>query len=150
MKAFVPLVVLSVLPILVAQREVPSPAGVYRSAGGTQVITLALLPNGAYLARWDLDISPEHGRATGTWRLEGDEVRLTPKKEEGGLKGHLTVFLVREIEGKRALLRKEDAQHADNPFFYFYKKEELNNSPEATPGQRPPAAPSPSSGAPQL
>lgn len=140
MKSFALLFVFIASAAFAAERGVAFPSGVYRSPGGTQIVTLALLPNGSYLARWDLDISPAHGRANGVWQLVRDEVRLTPQKEEGGLKGHLTVLLVREMEGRTALLRKEDTEHAKNPFFYFYAKEAPNQAPEPTPGSVTPRA----------
>jgi hypothetical protein len=99
-----------------------SPAGTYLSAGGSE-ITLTLFPNGSYLAQWDVDIFPGYGRASGMWQVEGDEVHLTPKKEEGGLNGYLRILRVRTMKGKKALLRKEDAQYEKNPFFYLYMKE---------------------------
>jgi hypothetical protein len=136
MKALVLLLVVSSVTFA-AKSPAASPVGSYRSAGGTEIITLALLANGNYLARWDIDIWPEHGRATGTWQLVGDEVRLNPKSEEGGLQGHLRVLLVRTVEGKKALLRKEDILHEKNPFFYFYIKEHPDQSsvdcPETAP-----------------
>ncbi len=103
-------------------------AGAYRTMAGTEVLAVALLPNGNYMARWDLDIFPNNGNATGTWRLEGDKVHLTPKNEEGKLKGYLTVFLVREKDGNPALLRLQDAQHGDNPYFYLYRTGPANQS----------------------
>ncbi len=112
-------------------------AGAYRYGDGTQIIQLALLSNGAYLAQWDLDIAPESGRASGTWELDADEVRLTPKKEEGDLRGHLTILLVRKIEGRSALLRKEDAEYEENPFFYFYRKKDPSQPAETTPVSAP-------------
>ncbi len=117
-----------------------SVAGAYRTAAGTEVVALSLLTNGNYLARWDLDIFPNYGRAAGTWTLDGDTVHLTPKKEEGKLKGHLTAMLVRKRDGHDALLRIEDAKHAENPFFYFYRKESANKSPDPTPASVTPAA----------
>jgi len=107
-------------------------AGAYLYDGTTQAIELALLPNGNYLAHWSLDIFPDNGSASGSWRLEGDEVLLTTKKEEGALKGHLRVLLVRTIEGQQALLRKEDARFEGNQFFYFRPKKTPNQTPVPT------------------
>jgi len=120
--------------------DATSVAGAYRTATGTEVVALSLLANGNYLARWDLDISPNYGRAAGTWTLDGDTVHLTPKKEEGKLKGHLTAMLVRKKDGHDALLRIEDASQAENPFFYFFRKEPANKSPDPTAGSVTPRA----------
>jgi hypothetical protein len=44
-----------------------------------------------------------------------------PKKEEGHpMTGYLRVLLLREFEGRKALLRKEDVANVKNPFFYLY------------------------------
>ena len=121
-------------------------AGAYYYDGMTQVINLALLPNGNYLAHWSLDIFPDNGSASGTWRLESDEVHLTPKKEEGALKGYLRVLLVRKLEDEWTLLRSEDVKFEGNPFFYFHPRKP-NQSPEptvmlVTPRAEPRVAPS--------
>jgi hypothetical protein len=123
MKFWSIVILVSFAAVSLSATDASNVAGSYRSAGGTQVITLALLPNGNYLAHWEVDIFPENGRARGTWVFENGEVRLTPLKEEGALKGHLTVLSFRTMEGCSVLIRKEDVQHADNPFFYFYRKE---------------------------
>lgn len=101
----------------------PEIAGAYRYGGGFYLIRLALLPNGTYLAQMDLDIDPEAGWSSGTWKRVGEEVRLIPKKEAGKLTGYLTVLLVRSYEGRKTLLRREDSKHEASPFFYFYLKE---------------------------
>jgi hypothetical protein len=132
------------------QASEESAVGVYKSEVGIYVLTVTLLTNGNYLARWDADIG-SNGTASGSWKRVGAEVHLTPRKEEGyPMTGYLRVLLLREFKGRKALLRKEDVQSEDSPWCYLYRQEKPNNSPEATPGKRPPSAPSPSSGAPQL
>ena len=116
-----------------------SAAGVYRSEVGIYTITVALLTNGNYLARWDGDIG-SNGSSSGSWVQTGKEVRITPKKEEGPLmKGYLTVLLVQEVHGRKALLRKEDVKDANNPFFYLYlqKKPDQTSEPTAPNGRGP-------------
>ena len=127
-----------------------SHAGVYRQwGGGIYAIVLTLLTNGNYLARWDADIAC-NGTASGSWKSIGDEIHLSPKKEDGPLMpGYLRVLLVREMEGRRALLRKEDVDHQDSPLVYFYLEKKPDQSPAATPAPRPPTTPSPPSDAPQ-
>lgn len=83
-------------------------------------ITLSLLPNGNYLARWDADVG-SNGTAAGSWMLVGDELRLDPKKEEGHpMTGYLRVLFLCQVDGRRALIRKEDIAGEGNPFFYLY------------------------------
>jgi hypothetical protein len=106
--------------------EIPA-VGVYQSEVGIYVLTISLLPNGDYMARWDADIG-SNGVASGTWTSNGDEVHLSPKKEEGQpMTGYLRVLVVRNVNGRRALIRKEDAANDKNPFFYLY----LRTDPEA-------------------
>ena len=124
------LIVILLFACSVASASEPDVTGAYRYGGGIHVIRLALLPNGVYLAQMDLDIYPEAGRSSGTWSRVGEEVRLIPKKEEGDLAGYLTVLLIRTVEGKKALLRREDIEHEPNPFFYFYMKQSPNQSPQ--------------------
>lgn len=52
---------------------------------------------------------------------------MRERKEAGKLKGYLTALLVRERAGRCALLRVEDAARADNPFFYFFRRESGNH-----------------------
>ena len=109
-----------------------SPAGVYRSEVGIYELIVTLLPNGNYLARWDADIG-SNGTASGSWKVVGSEIQLTPKKEEGHpMTGYLRVLLLREFEGRRALIRKEDIANEKNPFFYLYLKKQPNQAPEPT------------------
>jgi hypothetical protein len=115
-----------------ASPDSPSVAGAYVQNSGTQAIMLTLLSNGNYLARWDLDIFPNFGSASGTWLIDGDEVRLSPKREEGHLKGYLHVLYSRQIKGRKALLRKEDLSQEDDLFFYFYLKK-VPTQPPAPP-----------------
>jgi hypothetical protein len=136
MKPLLFLFLAAVAIVHAADHDSGSPAGAYRYGGDTQVISLALLPNGNYLAHWSLDIFPDNGSASGSWHVEGDTVHLIPKKEEGALRGHLRVLLIRTIEGRRALLRKDDAQHEKNPFFYFYRKEPNKSLPSTAPSRR--------------
>ena len=68
-------------------------AGVYYGSSGIETRTITLLTNGGYLARWDGDMG-SNGFATGTWDLVGDEVRLSPRKEDGPImRGHFRVLL---------------------------------------------------------
>jgi hypothetical protein len=70
-------------------------------------LTVSLLDNGNYLARWDSDIG-SNGTASGSWTFQDGEVRLTPKKEEGHpMTGYLRVLALRKFEGRQALLRKK-------------------------------------------
>ena len=57
MKAFAPILVLCFSISQVQARDEPA-AGVYRSEVGIYSLTVSLLPNGNYLARWDADIGP--------------------------------------------------------------------------------------------
>jgi hypothetical protein len=117
MKIVLAIVLLSASSLLASEK---SAAGVYRSEVGIYSLIVSLLPNGNYLARWDGDIGP-NGTASGSWTLVDDEVRLIPKKEEGHpMTGYLRVLLLREFEGRQALLRKEDIANEKNPFFYLY------------------------------
>lgn len=105
-----------------ASPDSSSVVGVYAQTSGTEAIMLTLLSNGNYLARWDLDIFPNYGSASGTWLIDGDEVRLSPKREDGHLKGYLRILYPRQVKGRKALLRKEDLLQEENPYFYFYLK----------------------------
>lgn len=114
-------------------------AGTYQTEGGFEVTSLELLTNGTYTARIDLDIFPGAGRASGKWRLEGDEVILTPKNEEGRLKDHLRVMVIRTAKGRKMLLRKEDLKDdPSNPYACLYLIEGPNQSahPPLARGQR--------------
>jgi hypothetical protein len=117
MKSIIAAVLLSASSLLASEK---SAAGVYRSEVGIYSLIVSLLPNGNYLARWDGDIGP-NGTASGSWTFVDGEVRLVPKKEEGHpMTGYLRVLLLREFEGRQALLRKEDIANEKNPFFYLY------------------------------
>jgi hypothetical protein len=96
------------------QASEESAVGVYKSEVGIYVLTVTLLSNGNYLARWDADIG-SNGSASGSWKLVGAEVHLTPKKEEDMMTGYLRVLLLREFKGRKALLRKEDEDSEDSP-----------------------------------
>jgi hypothetical protein len=131
MKAFVAILFLGLTICELYARE-ESAAGVYRSEVGIYSLTLSLLSNGNYLARWDADIG-SNGSASGSWTLVAGEVRVVPKKEEGHpMTGYLRVLLLREFEGRKVSLRKEDAAHEKNPFFYLYLQKP-NKAPEPTP-----------------
>jgi len=110
-----------------------SNVGVYRCWGGgicPSVVTL--LANGNYLARWDGDLG-SWGSASGSWELIGAEIHLNPKREEGlMMQGRFRILLVREMDGKKALLRKEDVKFEKNPLFYLYLEKNPNQSPEPT------------------
>jgi hypothetical protein len=115
--------VLSLCVVPVADAEAAdrdSPVGVYHSRGGMYAITLTLLANGNYLARWDGDIGT-NGSATGSWEQAGEEIRLRPKREDGPfMPGYLRVLLIREMEKTKALIRKEDVKNQNNPLFFLY------------------------------
>ncbi|MBP6865535.1 MAG: hypothetical protein KBC32_09770 [Candidatus Didemnitutus sp.] len=111
------LVLLSAAGALASDKSV---AGVYRSEVGLYVLTVSLLENGNYLARWDSDIG-SNGTASGSWTFQDGEVRLTPKKEEGHpMTGYLRVLALRKFEGRQALLRKEDVMNEASPLYYLY------------------------------
>lgn len=106
--------------LIALKANTDSPAGVYQSEVGIFFLSITLAPNGIYRARWDADIG-SNGTASGSWKLAGDEIQLNPVKEEGHLMtGYLRVLLLREMQGRKALLRKEDLVNKDNPFFYLY------------------------------
>ena len=87
-----------------------------------------------------MQTSAQIGRASGSWTLVDGEVRLVPKKEEGHpMTGYLRVLLLREFEGRKALIRKEDAANEKNPFFYLYLQKP-NKAPEPTPPSVTPRA----------
>lgn len=117
---------------IAADRE--SPAGAYVQNTGIYVIKLTLLANGSYLARWDADIG-SNGTASGSWELVGGEVHLSPKKEEDMMKGYLRVLFVREFEGEKALLRKEDIKGEKFPFSYFFLQGKKPNTHSNQPRQ---------------
>jgi len=134
MKTIITALFLSACSLLASEK---SPAGVYQSEAGLYVLTVTLLTNGNYLARWDGDIGP-NGTAAGSWEFVDGEVRLTPKKEEGHpMTGYLRVLLVRQFEGRQALLRKEDVANEANPFFYLYLKRRPIQSVQHNAGSRP-------------
>ena len=111
------LVLLSAAGLLASDKSV---AGVYRSEVGLYVLTVSLLENGNYLARWDSDIG-SNGTASGSWTFQDGEVRLSPKKEEGqAMSGYLRVLSLRKFEGRQALLRKEDFMNEASPLYYLY------------------------------
>ncbi len=111
------LVLFSAAGLLAGDKSV---AGVYRSEVGLYVLTVSLLENGNYLARWDSDIG-SNGTASGSWTFQDGEVRLTPKKEEGRpMTGYLRVLSLRKFEGRQALLRKEDFMNEASPLYYLY------------------------------
>jgi len=111
------LVSLSAISLLASDKSV---AGVYRSEVGLYVLTVTLLDNGNYLARWDSDIG-SNGTATGSWTFQDGEVRLSPKKEEGHpMTGYLRVLFLRKFEGRQALLRKEDVMNDSSSLYYLY------------------------------
>jgi hypothetical protein len=135
MKAFATVLFLSLAASQLQARE-ESAAGVYRSEVGIYSLTVSLLSNGNYLARWDADIG-SNGKASGSWTLVGGEVRLVPKKEEGHpMTGYLRVLLLREFEGRKVLIRKEDAVNDNNPYFYLYLQKP-NKSPQRNAGSGP-------------
>lgn len=117
-------------------------AGVYQSEVGLYVITLSLLPNGTYLAKWDADIG-SIGRASGSWVVVDKEIRLSPKREEGRpMIGYLRTLLMREFRGRKALLRKEDLADADGPLPYLFLRKSAGDSREPTVQPVSPRAPS--------
>ena len=122
MNRFSTALLIGALGIANVQENESAVAGVYRNEVGINVLTVTLLPNGNYLARWDADMG-SNGTASGSWQVAGDEVRLTPKKEEGRpMTGYLRILFLRELDGRKALLRKEDVENAKNPFFYLYRR----------------------------
>jgi len=122
MNRFSTALLIGALGIANVQANESAVAGVYRNEVGINVLTVTLLPNGNYLARWDADMG-SNGTASGSWQVAGDEVRLTPKKEEGRpMTGYLRILFLRELDGRKALLRKEDVENAKNPFFYLYRR----------------------------
>lgn len=134
MKHLVAAVLLSASSLLAGEK---SPAGVYQSEVGLYVLTVTLLENGNYLARWDADIG-SNGTASGSWVYQDGEVRLTPKKEEGHpMTGYLRVLLLREFESRRALLRKEHVANEKNPLFYLYLQKRPIQPPVPTRGNGP-------------
>lgn len=120
------------LAVVCLQASEGAAAGVDRREVGIYVLTVTLLSNGNYLARWDADMG-SNGTASGSWQIVGDEIHLTPKKEEGQpMTGYLRVLLLREMDGRRALIRKEDMQNEKNPFFYLYRQKEPNQAAQST------------------
>jgi hypothetical protein len=133
MKKALAIFVAVLLSAVAGGEEPASVAGVYRGSSGIETRTVTLLTNGNYLARWDGDIG-SNGSSAGTWKLAGAEVRLSPKKEEGMISGHFRVLLVRDFNGRRALLRKEDEKYSDIDLFYlFLQTKEPNQSAKPTP-----------------
>jgi hypothetical protein len=123
----VSLVLLSAVGLLASDKSV---AGVYRSEVGVYVLTVSLLENGNYLARWDSDIG-SNGTASGSWTFHDGEVRLSPKKEEGHpMTGYLRVLSLRKFAGRQALLRKEDTMNESSPLYYLYLQK--NGDPAGT------------------
>jgi len=117
MRIIVTVILLSACGLLANDSSV---AGVYKQSPGFYVLTLTLLENGNYLARWDADMG-SNGSASGSWVLSGSKVKLTPKKEEGYLMpGYLRVLIVRQFDGHQTLLREEDLAHENNPWFQFF------------------------------
>jgi len=128
------LVLLSSAGLLASEKSV---AGVYRSEVGLYVLTVSLLENGNYLARWDSDIG-SNGTASGSWAFRDGEVRLSPKKEEGHpMTGYLRVLSLRKFEGRQALLRKEDVANEANPLFYLYLQKKGDPAGTDNPGAAP-------------
>lgn len=111
------LVLISAASLLASDKSF---GGVYRSEVGLYVLTVSLLENGNYLARWESDIG-SNGTASGSWTFQDGEVRLSPKKEEGHpMTGYLRVLSLRKFEGRQALLRKEDFMNEASPLYYLY------------------------------
>jgi hypothetical protein len=115
-------------PLRAVERSV---AGVYGTEIDLYVCTISLLSDGHYLAQWHTDIGGD-GTASGLWVLVGDEIRLTQKKEEGvgPPTGYLRILLLREFDGRKALLRKEDVANEKNRFFYLYLQKPPNQALE--------------------
>jgi hypothetical protein len=125
----VPLICLCLLASARGTETKESVVGVYHADSGIETRTLTLLANGNYLARWDGDLA-SNGKASGTWTLVDGEIHLSPKKEDGAMmRGHFRIMLLKEFEGRRALLRKEDSKQADNPFFHLFLQTKDSHHP---------------------
>ena len=118
--------------------------GTYSRADGLRSESLALASDSTYLFRTRFDVGQDEER--GSWAVKDAVVILSPKTKGQVFKTKEARFLVLAHDGDLALRPEDDEPER----LFLRKKDPANNSPEATLGQRPPAEPSPSSGAPQL
>ncbi len=118
--------------------------GTYSRADGMRSESLALGSDGTYHFRTGFDVGQDEER--GSWAVKDGVVILSPKTKGQVFKTKEARFLVLAHDGDLALRPEEDEPER----LFLREKDPANNSPEATPGQRPPASPSPSSGVPHL
>jgi hypothetical protein len=123
--------------------------GAYGRMDGMVYLLLELRSDGTYIfSQSDCFTS---GGEKGKWSIQDDVVVLDRKE---AVFRHFRIYPMND--GKSlALLPLDDVdirkdQEEEDRLFTPYKRRGPNESPEATPGQRPPTMPSPSSGAPQL
>jgi hypothetical protein len=102
----------------------------YRGDGTGYNIYLTLKPNGGYSAEWHGCLG-KYGDASGTWRLDGSRITLSPSSEADMMKGHLRTLDVMRFENDWIFLPtdKEDREFYDkcgvSRFSCFQKKGKL-------------------------
>lgn len=95
---------------------------------------LSLRADFTYAARWTDDVS-RGGSASGTWELVGNEIRLTPTKEEGNAMrgGPMRILVLKEGKGYKALfLKQEEAPDSTERKIPLYLQEKKLGNPPAT------------------
>jgi hypothetical protein len=80
-------------------------AGTYYAGAGRGSICLTLKPNGTYAAEWHGCMT--YGEASGTWRIAGSTIMLSPLKEWGMLKEYLETLDIVDLGDQIVLVRPE-------------------------------------------
>ena len=75
-------------------------------------VTLTLKDDGTYFGEWNGCLG-KYGEASGAWKVSGKSVVLTPKREEGNMKGHLRTLDVMKYKGGWIFVRADDRDFYD-------------------------------------
>lgn len=67
-------------------------------------------------------MSREYGKASGAWRLHGNDVELTPRSENGMLAGYLTTLSVYRNWPRYKLVREQDLDNKEGIRFAQFER----------------------------
>jgi hypothetical protein len=90
-------------------------------------VTLILETNGTYTGEWNGCLG-KYGEASGTWKVSGKRIILTPEMEEGNMKGHLRTLDIMKYKRGWIFVRADDRDVYDkygvSRFSCFRKREQ--------------------------
>jgi hypothetical protein len=90
-------------------------------------VTLILKDNGTYSGEWQGCLG-KYGEASGDWKLSDKRIVLTPKEEDGNMKGHLRTLDVMKYKGGWIFVRSDDRdvydKHGVSRFLCFQRRDQ--------------------------